>query len=133
MKHMVMFFFFACQTKNNELVLIILLLVSNLFLSDMPKVYTVFFFCPINYIQIIFKMFLLDMNSSINSKNVYSVLFNTKWAIFQIYHRTVSFGLVWFMVLNTTFNNISVISCLSVLWRKETGVPRENLWPVTSN
>jgi hypothetical protein len=30
------------------------------------------------------------------------------------------------MVLNTTFNNISVILWLSVLLMEETGVPREN-------
>ena len=34
---------------------------------------------------------------------------------------------VWFMVLNTNFNNISVISWLSVLLVEETGVPGENL------
>jgi hypothetical protein len=31
-----------------------------------------------------------------------------------------------FMVFNATFNNISVISGLSVLLMEETGVPREN-------
>ena len=39
-------------------------------------------------------------------------------------------GLVWFMVFNATFNNISVISWRSVLLVEETGVPRENHWPV---
>jgi hypothetical protein len=33
--------------------------------------------------------------------------------------------LVWFMVFNATFNNISVISWQSVLLVEETGVPRE--------
>ena len=33
--------------------------------------------------------------------------------------------LVWFMVFNATFNNISVISC-SILLVEETGGPREN-------
>jgi ABC-type Fe3+ transport system permease subunit len=32
----------------------------------------------------------------------------------------------WFMVLNATFNNISVISWWSVLLVEETGVPGEN-------
>ena len=43
--------------------------------------------------------------------------------------------LVWFMVFNynTTFNNISVISCRSVLLVKETGVPEENHKPVASH
>jgi len=31
-----------------------------------------------------------------------------------------------FIVFNATFNNISVISCLSVLLVEETGVPRTN-------
>ena len=37
-------------------------------------------------------------------------------------------GLVWFTVFNATFNNISVISCLSVLLVEETRVhvPGEN-------
>ena len=41
--------------------------------------------------------------------------------------------LVWFIVINTTFNNISVISCRSVLLVEETGIPEENRWPVTSH
>jgi len=32
----------------------------------------------------------------------------------------------WFVVFNTTFNNISVISWRSVLLVEETGVPGEN-------
>jgi len=37
------------------------------------------------------------------------------------------------MVINTTFNNISVISWRSVLLVKETGVPRENHRPIASH
>ena len=37
------------------------------------------------------------------------------------------------MVFNATFNNISVISWLSVLLVEETGVPRENHRPVASH
>jgi len=36
--------------------------------------------------------------------------------------------LVWFMVFNATFNNISVISWWSVLLVEETEVPGENHW-----
>jgi hypothetical protein len=36
------------------------------------------------------------------------------------------FGLVWFMVFNTTFKNISVILWQSVLLVEETVVPGEN-------
>jgi hypothetical protein len=43
------------------------------------------------------------------------------------------FDLVWFMVFNTTFNNISAISWRSVLLVGETGVPREDHQPVTSH
>ena len=41
--------------------------------------------------------------------------------------------LVWFMVFNATFNNISIISWQSVLLVGETGGPRENHRPVTSH
>jgi hypothetical protein len=37
------------------------------------------------------------------------------------------------MVLNATFNNISAISCPSVLLIDETGVPGENHQPVASH
>ena len=37
------------------------------------------------------------------------------------------------MVLNATFNNISVISLLSVLLVEETGVPGDNQRPVASH
>jgi len=40
---------------------------------------------------------------------------------------------VWFMMFNTTFNNISVISWWSVLLVEETGVPGENHRPVVSH
>ena len=39
----------------------------------------------------------------------------------------------WFMMLNDTFNNISVISWRSVLLVEETGVPGENHRPVGSH
>ena len=42
-------------------------------------------------------------------------------------------NLVWFMVFNATFNNISLISCPSVLLVEETGVPGENHLPVASH
>jgi len=37
------------------------------------------------------------------------------------------------MVLNATFNNISVILWRSVLLVKETGILRENHWPAASH
>ena len=39
----------------------------------------------------------------------------------------------WFIVVNATFNNISVISWRSVLLVEEIGVPRENHLPVAIN
>ena len=44
-------------------------------------------------------------------------------------------NLAWFkfMVFNTTFNNISVISLRSVLLMEETGVPGESHRPVASH
>jgi hypothetical protein len=41
--------------------------------------------------------------------------------------------LVWFMVFNATFSNITVISWRLVLLLKETGVPGENNRPVASH
>jgi hypothetical protein len=41
--------------------------------------------------------------------------------------------LIWFMVFNATFNNISAISWWTVLLVEEIGVLGENHWPVTSH
>ena len=41
--------------------------------------------------------------------------------------------MVWFMVFNATFNNVSATSQGSVLLVEETGVPRENHRPVASH
>jgi hypothetical protein len=51
------------------------------------------------------------------------LLFLHEWVEFSFFFR---FALVWFMVFNATFNNISVILWLSVLLVEETGVPGEN-------
>ena len=48
----------------------------------------------------------------------------------SVHYLTTGLGLVWFMVFNATFNNISVISLLSVLFVQETG---ENQRPVVSH
>ena len=42
------------------------------------------------------------------------------------------FGFVWLMVFNATFNNISTISCRSVLFEGETRVPGDNHRSVAS-
>ena len=42
------------------------------------------------------------------------------------------FGLIWFMVFRATFNNISVISWISVLLVEQTGISEENQRPVAS-
>ena len=58
---------------------------------------------------------------------------------FSLYHRKIKFTtklqmlMVSFMVFNSTFNNISVISWRPVLLVEETGVPRENHQPVASH
>ena len=57
-----------------------------------------------------------------------SLLYSSKYYIYGmavLYVNIVS-GLVWFMVCNATFNNISVISWQSVLLVGETGVHGEN-------
>ena len=51
------------------------------------------------------------------------------WSLFGFF----SFGVVWFMVLNATFNNISAISWWSVLLVEETGVSADNHRPVASH
>jgi hypothetical protein len=53
--------------------------------------------------------------------------------VWQVLQKELSFIFVWFMVLNATFNNISVISWQEVLLVKETGVTEENQRPVTSH
>jgi hypothetical protein len=52
--------------------------------------------------------------------------------VYLIQHYVIKFvnGLVWFMVFNATFNNISVISWQSVLLVEEIGVPGEDHRPV---
>jgi uncharacterized membrane protein len=45
----------------------------------------------------------------------------------------IIFKMVWFVVFNATFNNISVLSWWSVLLVEETGVPGENHWPAASH
>jgi hypothetical protein len=50
--------------------------------------------------------------------------FNSKW---------YNIGLVWFMLFNGTFNNVSTISWWSVLLVEETGVPGENHRPASSH
>jgi len=43
------------------------------------------------------------------------------------------FGLVWFIVFNATFKNISVISWRSILLEEETGVPVASHWQTLSH
>jgi hypothetical protein len=59
---------------------------------------------------------------------------NTFMSVYiNYYHNVGFFGLVWFMVFNATFNNISVISWRSVLLLEESGGPWENHRPVGSH
>ena len=59
-----------------------------------------------------------DFNSTLEPYEVDFMITDTGW------------GLVWFMVFNTTFNNISVISLQSDLFDEETG---EKCRPVASH
>jgi hypothetical protein len=52
---------------------------------------------------------------------------------YQITDLTLPFVVVWLMVFNTTFNNISAISWRSVLLVEEIGGPGENHRPVASH
>ena len=49
------------------------------------------------------------------------------------YSSSIQITFWWFMVFNATFNNILVISWLSVLLVEETGVPGENHRPIASH
>jgi hypothetical protein len=46
--------------------------------------------------------------------------------VWETKNQSLSGGLVAFIVLNAIFNNISVISCQSVLLVEKTGVPGED-------
>ena len=70
------------------------------------------------------------------------ILFRCNWTIrispFDAHVVTKDYGilvlfLVWFMLFNTTFNNISVISWRSVLLVEETAVPGEKHRTVASH
>jgi hypothetical protein len=54
---------------------------------------------------------------------------NGKFLVLYIFISAIG----WFMMFNATFNNISTISWQSVLLVEETGVPRENHWPLVSH
>ena len=65
----------------------------------------------------------------ISSQQVFDL--NSQCCTLRWEAKNANFGLVgWFMVFNATFNNLSVIPWRSVLLVEETGVPRENHWPV---
>jgi hypothetical protein len=56
------------------------------------------------------------------------------WSWFTNSYQSVPITwLVGFMMFNTTFNNISIISWRSVLLVEKTGESGENHWPVTSH
>jgi hypothetical protein len=56
-----------------------------------------------------------------------------KWSVPKLLLETYKLLMVWSMVLNATFNNISVISWRLVLSVDETGIPGENHRPVASH
>ena len=64
-----------------------------------------------------------EMNGVILSICIWTI-FSLMFLIYaKLRRQIVLVGLVWFMVFNTTFNNISVISWQSVLLLEETRVP----------
>jgi len=68
-------------------------------------------------------------------KNKSYISYNNLAVIMFIYFKLnlLIKGLVWLMVFNATFNNISAISWWSVLFVEETGGPGENHTPVASH
>jgi hypothetical protein len=85
------------------------------------------------------RLFWASPDEGYSERHLTKVILSVTWRrLFQ--KRVVSTNLyiyvfirVMAMVLNATFNNISVISWLSVLLVEETGVPRENHRPVISH
>ena len=71
--------------------------------------------------------FNITINNWNTLSNVSNMMGKGEWHLF------VCLVLVGFMVLNITYNNISVISCQSALLVEETGGPGENHRPVASH
>ena len=152
MKHVVMVFF-LCLSNKEQWISPDYFAFSVKFISIWyaESIHFVFFFCPINYmpLNLLTNQWSFENNFTViiykwSSKCIFliwiPVLIPKMYTAFclipneQFFKYIIArFGLVWFMVLNTTFNNISVISCLSVLWKAETEVPGKNLRPVISN
>jgi hypothetical protein len=65
-----------------------------------------------------------------NQKPVFGIWQQIRYSSYHV--NDWFFGVVFFLVFNATFNNISVISWLSVLLVEETGVPGENRRPAAS-
>jgi hypothetical protein len=62
--------------------------------------------------------------------NFLSIVVLNKFKIFWLFgHRRNRFDLIWFLVFNATFSNISAILWRPVLVVEESGVPRENHRP----
>ena len=66
-----------------------------------------------------------------------SLLFNFKWIVklfrYRFFFESYIIDLIWFLVLNGTFSNISAISWWPVLLVEEAGVPGENHRPWVRN
>ena len=67
------------------------------------------------------------------TKNHNPLPLQVKWSVPKLLLETYKLLMVWSMVLNATFNNISVISWRLVLSVDETGIPGENHRPVASH
>ena len=81
----------------------------------------------VEFLNLLHKLLLMRIRRKSNFK------IPNKYILIWLDIFTEFIGLVWFMVFNATFNNISVISWRSVLLEKETGVQGENHWPVASH
>jgi hypothetical protein len=81
-------------------------------------------------------LILLSTKSLTNKKKIkyiYLHLIQIKYNLWQRSEQVFISTKVWLMMLNATFNNISVISWHSVLLVEETRVPRENHRSVASH
>ena len=83
-----------------------------------------------------------ERTNDCDSKNVFCALIPVSMFLFQLHHGMIKLYKLLsiikrplegrIMVFNATINNISVISCRSVLLVEETGVPGENSRHATS-
>ena len=105
--------------KNTKKILIVICKFSNCntFFDTLPSMRSVFSFTSVSkHLYCMKRIVLINFKTPKLSMKIFSIV-----TCIYFHH------LIWFMVLNASFNNISVLLV------EETGVPGENHRPVTSD